>query len=102
MKIHPTFHSNLLRPTATDPLPGQHLSPPPPVVINGENEWLVESILDSLMKRRGRGQPKLHYVVQWTGHDNPTTEPAELLENSPDAVAEFHARYPQKPSPPRV
>ncbi|KAH0605094.1 uncharacterized protein H6S33_005076 [Morchella sextelata] len=53
MKIHPVFHVSLLSPKANDPLPGQQQLLPPPVEIEGEEEWEVEDILDS-RKRRGR------------------------------------------------
>ena len=47
MKIHNVFHPSLLSPAHTDPLPGQKNSPPNPVIIEDEEEWTVEDILDS-------------------------------------------------------
>jgi hypothetical protein len=47
MKIHPVFHSNLLRLDTNDALPSQHIPPMPPIIVNGEEEWEVERILDS-------------------------------------------------------
>jgi hypothetical protein len=47
MKIHPVFHSNLLRLDPNDALPSQHIPPPPPIIVDGEEEWEVERILDS-------------------------------------------------------
>ena len=47
MKIHPVFHSLLLRLHAGDLLPEQIVPPPPPVVVEGEQKWEVERILDS-------------------------------------------------------
>ena len=38
MKIHPVFHSSLLRLDLEDPLPSQAEEPPPPVVIADEEE----------------------------------------------------------------
>ncbi|SLM34770.1 hypothetical protein LPUS_03710 [Lasallia pustulata] len=45
--VHPVFHVNLLDPVATDSLEGHQQEPPPPILIDGEEEWLVEEILDS-------------------------------------------------------
>jgi len=94
MRIHPVFHVSLLDHVASDPHPGQVITPAPPVVVDGEEEWEVEEILDSKLYYR-----KLHYYVKWTGYDAPTWDPAELLANAPDAIADFHRRHPNKPGP---
>ena len=64
MRIHPVFHVSLLRPAATNPLPGQRHPPPPPVEVDGLEEWHVEDIWDSRWDRCGRGQPRLRYMSQ--------------------------------------
>ena len=53
MDIHRTFHVSLLRKDPGNPLPGQQIEPPPLIVIEGEQEWEVEEILES---RRYRNQ----------------------------------------------
>jgi transposase InsO family protein len=93
MQVHPVFHVSLLEPAAQDPLPGQRQPPPPPVEIDGEQEWFVDSILDSRMYRR-----RLQYLVKWTGFDQTNWEPAENVDEL-EAVTRFHERYPQKPGP---
>jgi hypothetical protein len=99
MKIHPVFNVSLLRPAAEDPLPGQIQLPPPPVEVEGLEEWEVEDIVDSRWDRRGRGKPRLKYTVKWTGHPDVTEERAEYLENARQVVENFHRRYPDKPGP---
>ena len=47
MKIHNVFHPNLLQKASTDPLTGQVNKPAPPVIINNEEEWEVEDILNA-------------------------------------------------------
>jgi len=43
----------------------------------------------------------LKYLVDWVncGPEERTWEPAENVENAPDAVAAFHRAYPLRPSP---
>src|SRR5262249_19510619 len=80
LRIHPVFHVSLLEPHSP-PLPGQINPAPPPIFTNdGEEEWEVESILDSRW-RRGR----LHYLVKWKGfplHDA-SWQPEHDLRNAP-------------------
>jgi len=52
---------------AEDPLPGQVMPPPLPVIVEGEEEWEVEEILDS---RRMQG--RLQYLVKWRVFADPT------------------------------
>ena len=42
MKIYPVFHVYLLETSAYDPLSGQHIEPPPPVLVYGKEAWEVE------------------------------------------------------------
>ena len=90
--VHPVFHVNLLDPVATDFLKGHRQEPPPPILIDGEEEWLVEEILDS-QKIRG----SLNYLVKWIGSDNPTWQPAADITHSPELLQEFYERFPTKP-----
>ena len=47
-RLHPVFNTVKLTLALEDPVPGQHLHPPPlPEIVNGEEEWVVEAILDS-------------------------------------------------------
>jgi hypothetical protein len=90
---HRTFPVSLLHATADDPLPGQVIPPPLPVIVQEEEEWEVEEILDS---RRTRG--RLQYLVKWRGFAAPTWEPEGNLAEV-QAVDTYHERYPQRPAP---
>ena len=94
MKIHPVFHTSLLRPTTAleEALPGQILPPPPPVEIEGEQEFFIDRIEDSRMNRRKK---LLEYLIRWTGYDEPTWEPASEFRDT-TAVVEFQTKYPDK------
>ena len=102
MRIHPVFNVSLLRPAANDPVPGQYQPAPPPIEVEGLEEWEVEDIVDSRWERRGRGGPRLRYTVKWTGYDELTEVPADHLENAQETVLNFHRRYPSKPKPPHL
>jgi hypothetical protein len=61
MKIHPTFHVSLLRKDPADSLPGQHQDPPPPIKIDGHNEYEVDDILAARLFGRAK---RLQFMVK--------------------------------------
>ncbi len=46
IKIYNVFHASLLTLDPNDPLPGQEFEEPPPVVVDNEQEWEVEDIIN--------------------------------------------------------
>ena len=83
--IHSIFHVDLLRPAVTDPLSSQASDDmqPPAVMVDGEEEYDVEEILDEKYTKQGR-ESQFKYKVKWTGYTQPTWEGAS-------ALAETHA-----------
>jgi len=95
MKIHPVFHVSLLEPKTKDTI--QQMStpaPPPPIEIDQDLEYEVESILDSKISRK-----KLFYLVHWKGYDTTENswEPTQNLLNSQELINDFHNKHPQRP-----
>ena len=48
--MHPVQHVSLLSLVADDPLPEQQNSSPPSVIVNDEEEYTVDEILDARMR----------------------------------------------------
>jgi len=69
---------------------GQKKEQPAPVIIEGEEEWEVERILN---KRKVRGKDK--YLVCWKGFtaESDTWEGRENLKNAQEAIEEFEREY---------
>jgi len=69
---------------------GQRKERPAPVIIEGEEEWEVERILN---KQWVRGKDK--YLVRWKGFtaESDTWEGRENLENAKEAIKEFEREY---------
>ena len=64
--------------------------PPLPEIVDGEEEWVVEEILDSQMVNR-----KLRYLVKWEGFgvEHNSWEPWNIV-HAPELVADFYRRHP--------
>jgi hypothetical protein len=75
--INDVFHVSLLELVASNPLPDQHLPPLSPVVVDKNEEYLVEEILDSRIRRR-----RLKFLVKWSKYETPTLEPLSCIINS--------------------
>ena len=101
MRIHNVFHPSLLRKAATDPLPGQRVVPPGPVVVNEEEEWELDDILDARQIGRNR---RLQFRVRWKDEERPDRQwynaDGNEFENAADLVADFYRRHPEKPGRP--
>lgn len=95
-RVHPVFHPVLLQPVPHDPLPGQRSQPPPPIVLNDEEEYEVRQVLDSRYNRRRK---RLEYLIQWKGYDQADWEPVENTTNAQEMTNAFHLKYPRKPGP---
>ena len=85
LKIHPVINTERLRPYH-EPLSGQPVSRPKPVIVDKEIEYEVERIIG--MKGSGHGR---HFLVKWSGYpdsDN-TWEPKRNLSNAKEKLTEF-------------
>ena len=90
-RLHPVFNVVKLTPAPLDPIEGRRAPPPPPPeIVDGEEEWVVEEILDSRMMNR-----KLRYLVKWKdfGAEHNSWEPWDNV-HAPDLVADFHRKHP--------
>ena len=89
IKIHPVVNVSRIR-KYTSQVDGQRKETPKPVIIEGEEEWEVERILN---KRKVRGKDK--YLVRQKGFtaEGDTWESKENLENAQELVEEFEEEY---------
>jgi hypothetical protein len=90
MKIHDVFHVSMLEKVTADNFNRQPI-PLPPVIVNEQEEWEVEKILNSRLMRN-----KLQYLIRWkgVGPEEDSWEPAENVEHAEEEVESFHARNP--------
>ena len=92
LKIHPVFHISKLRPFLQDQ--GRFTRPetlrPPPMVVQGSEEFEVERILDQRERRCGRGIRR-EFLVKWRGYEahEHTWELREHLQNTAGKLQEF-------------
>jgi len=90
-RLHPVFNVVKLSLAPLDPIPGRQMTLPPfPEIVDGEEEWVVEEILDSRMVNR-----KLHYLVQWEGFgvEHNSWEHWDNV-HALELVADFYQRQP--------
>jgi len=89
VRIHPVVNVSQVRRYKSQ-VEGQRKEAPQPVVIEGEEEWEVEKIMN---KRKVRGRDK--YLVRWKGCtvEEDTWESRENLKNAMELVEEFEREY---------
>lgn len=98
LKVYPVFHVDRLSPWKGNDVNGILPPPPQPVQVQGEEEYEVESILDSRIKKVGRGQC-LEYLVHWKGYSagKRSWEPSANLTHARAKVTAFHRQNPSAP-----
>jgi hypothetical protein len=92
LNLNPVFHVSHLSPWHNN---GLHKLPlPEPVVVQGEEEYEVNFIIDSRVYRH-----QLQYLVCWKGYGEGenTWEPAKNLAHAKKAIAKFHKENPAAP-----
>jgi hypothetical protein len=90
--IHPVFHTDLLTPYKETTMHGPNFTQPAPELINGEEEYSMEKILDSQCFSR---RWQLQYLVKWEGYpnlDNMWVNKDDMFAD--DKVQEFKALNP--------
>jgi len=93
-QLHPVFNIVKLSAAPENPILGRKpQAPPPPIVVDGEEEWEVEEILDSRWHRR-----RFQFLVKWKGfsREHNSWEVASDVK-APDLVAEYYRKHPAAP-----
>ena len=92
LRNNDVFHADLLTPYHETELHGPNFTRPPPDLIDGEEEYEVEEILQS--RRFGRGR-KVQYLVKWKGYPESENQWVDWDDLHVDEViAEFKKRNP--------
>ena len=89
VKIHPVVNVSRIK-RYVDQVDSQRKEVPQPVIVEGEEEWEVEKILN---KRKVRGKDK--FLVWWKGFtvEGDTWESRKNLQNAGDLLREFKKEY---------
>ncbi len=94
MHIHDVFYSELLRSAVDDSLSDQKNESSRSIVINDEDEWEINNILNSWCYRRW-----LQYRVKWKSYDNDlnwyNADDDEFM-NAQEMIDDFHIKYSRK------
>src|SRR5712672_1327686 len=86
--IHDVFHASLLTPYRETTAYGPNFIKPPPDLIDGEEEYEVEAVLNHRMFGRQR---QVQYLIKWKGypHSDNTWEPSENV-HADDLIRAYH------------
>ena len=100
-RIHPTFHVSLLK--EYKPRDGKITTkPPPPTVLDGEEYYTVETIMDHRVRQQGKTERR-EFLIKWkdyTNDQNTWEKEAQLREQ--DDVSELIDTYLQAKNMPKV
>ncbi len=94
MRIYDVFHSELSRSVVDNSLSDQKNESSRSIVINDEDEWEIDDILNSQCYRR-----RLQYWVKWKNYDNDlnwyNADDNEFM-NAQEMIDDFHIKYSRK------
>jgi hypothetical protein len=93
-RIHNVFHATLLSGYTENDVHGPNPEPPPPDLIDGEEEYEVEGILNH-RSRNGKTQ----YYVKWKGYDheeNSWETEAQLAPHAQEILEEYQKEHDMK------
>ena len=85
--IHPVFHTDLLTPYRETPFHGENYQRPLAELVQGQEEYKVEAVLDE--RHYGR-KKKCQYLVKWKGYpdsNNKWVDHADM--HAPEAIKEY-------------
>jgi Chromo (CHRromatin Organisation MOdifier) domain len=89
-RIHNVFHTSLLTPYKEMEEHGDNFAQPPLELINGQEEYEVEQIMNSRWLGHAR---KLQYLLRWKGYSCTHDSWQDATEvHAPELVWEYHAR----------
>ncbi len=94
MHIHDVFHSELLCSVVNDSLSDQKNEFSRSIMINDEDEWKIDNILNFQCYQR-----RLQYQVKWKNYDNDLNwynADNNKFMNAQKMIDEFHIRYSRK------
>ncbi len=90
--IHPVFHVDLLTPYKETEFHGRNFERPLSDLINGEEEYKVERVVNS--RRFGRGR-QVQYLVHWKGYPEADDQWIPWSDlNTPQLLVEFQKENP--------
>ena len=94
LKIHDVFHVSRLSLYKGNKVNGEIPPPPAPIIVDNEEEYEVEEILDSRFFNR-----KFWYYVKWKGYGKGENswQPVADLENAQKKIDAFHRKHPNAP-----
>jgi len=107
IRIHPVFHVSQLEPEFPNTFADREQPPPPPLIVDGSPEYLIERIIDSKYNRTRR-RCQLLYHVKWVGYPISNNASDWILADAFDddtgkSLADaYHAQHPDKPGPEKL
>jgi hypothetical protein len=89
-RIHNVFHATLLRSYKENDTYGPNFMEPPPELLEGEEVYEIETILNH--RKRGRGH---QYYVKWKGYpiSDATWEPEDSFSDDGDTLLQYKLRH---------
>ena len=93
-QLHPVFNVVKLSAASEDPILGRKPQAPlSPIVVNREEEWEAEEILNSCWHRR-----RFQFLVKWKGFSRKHNSWEVVSDvKAPDLVAEYYQKHPAAP-----